>query len=833
MKRLLLFFVLTILLLTCCQSGGGEDNISYSDTVELTVTDGDASFILLRPEEASQELDDALSALCKSFRENESADRVNVYDDTRKENPEVTEILCGHTNRSASAAAVKGLRAGEFTVGVYEGKFVMAGGDDRATLDAVNYFYANYSDFITDGKITAESNYTYRYGYDYNSIIIGGTDISEYTVVYPDPGGTYSEKESMEKYAARRLCEKITELCGISLPLENEANTEAQHRINLITDGKKYSYSIECQGNDINITADKSYSYIKAFDALLGGEVKDNNIVIPKDFSASDENVLKCGASDEFVYVSYHNKEAESVTPPIGSVEIAGNDLSKYTIVYHDYGKGYLDHGMNEIYAAEELRDYLKYATGIELPLVTDAEGKSEYEIIIGSTNRLDTDTSGYGDEGFVIKTVGNDLVIAGGFTRGTLYGVYTFLEEYIGYAFYSDACEVCYKADKIIIPEDLFDEQLPDMEFRDVCQKVMHTSRYSAKRKINSSFYRTMSYYQGSNYYFAGGAYVHTMGTTFDLSDSGQQPCLSDEAVFEKTLEKARSMMQFNPEAEAISITQNDNNNCCACQECTRVNNEEGSKAGTLIRFINRIAEVFKDEFPKTKVLTLAYMYSYAAPKTAPLDNVIIEICCLDSCCSHGLGNLCCSTNAEFRQNIKDWSALTDNLYVWFYAVAFTGDSVYAPFMNFEGLYDSYQFFKSYGVKGVFNEGWMKDDTSEFGDLRAYLLSRLMWDNDMTKKEYNQEIKRFIAAYYGEAAPLVEEYFYMMQDFARGRHFEQYTGFAGMLDMTKYSYLVGELSEWWQEIYSADCSRQSTRDNIEALNRGFREVRKYVLRTT
>lgn len=833
MKKFLFLIILTLLLLASCSGADGVEDKAFSETVELNINDdGKADFFFLRAEKADLDLDQAISGLAKSFRQNEGADRINVYDDTRKENPDATEILIGNTNRSASAAAISGLRDGEYTVGVYEGKLVMAGYDDEATLDAVNYFYRHYSDFIKDGKVTADSNYTYTYGYEYDGIKIGKNDISAYTIVYPDPGGSYSEKESAEKYAARRLNEKISQLCGITLPLENEASTEAQYRINLITDGDDYSYSVKADGKNIDIKADRVYSYTCAFDALLSCEAKDGVINIPKNFEAGDKNTLRFGESDEFVYVNYLDATVEAKEPPVSSVKIADNDLSKYQIVYHDYGKGYLDYGMNEIYAAEEMQLYLKMATGIELPVVKDSEADAaEYEILIGDTDRLDVDTSAFGDEGFVIKTEGNDLVIAGGFTRGTLYGVYTFLENYIGYGFYSEDCEVCYKADEVVIPQGLFDQQISDMEFRDTCQQVMHVAPYAAKRKINSSFYRSMNYYMGANYDFAGRSYVHTMGTTFALGDTGRQPCLSDEAVFEKTIEKARQLMRITPRAKAISITQNDNNNCCTCQECTLVNNEEGSKAGTLVRFINRVAEVFAEEYPDTKVLTFAYMYSYAAPKTAPLDNVIIEICCLDACCNHGLGDLSCSTNAEFRQNIKDWAALTDNIYVWYYSVAFTGDAVYAPFMNFEGIYDSYALFRSYGVKGVFNEGWMKDKTSEFGDLRAYLLSKLMWDPDMTKAEYDREIKRFIAAYYGEAAAVVEEYFYMMQDFAADRHFEQYTGLSGMLDMTKYGTVIGEVSDWWREIGMLEFSREATDSHIQDLERGFDKVKEFVMR--
>jgi len=45
----------------------------------------------------------------------------------------------------------------------------------------------------------------------------------------------------------------------------------------------------------------------------------------------------------------------------------------------------------------------------------------------------LGIDYQRLGDEGFVIKTYGDYLVITGGRLRGTMYGTYTFLGRYLG----------------------------------------------------------------------------------------------------------------------------------------------------------------------------------------------------------------------------------------------------------------------------------------------------------------------------------------------------------------------------------------------------------------
>ena len=86
--------------------------------------------------------------------------------------------------------------------------------------------------------------------------------------------------------------------------------------------------------------------------------------------------------------------------------------------------------------AASELQAYLKQISGAELPIVTDTKAETAKEIIVGKTNR---ETEGefpretFNEDGFIIKTVEDKLYIVGTEERGTLYGVYEFLESYLG----------------------------------------------------------------------------------------------------------------------------------------------------------------------------------------------------------------------------------------------------------------------------------------------------------------------------------------------------------------------------------------------------------------
>ena len=88
--------------------------------------------------------------------------------------------------------------------------------------------------------------------------------------------------------------------------------------------------------------------------------------------------------------------------------------------------------------AAADLQAHLAKITGATLPIQTDAAPLPHKAILLGKTSYLDElgvkpDWKALGDEGYLITTQGDHLVIVGGPLRGTAYGVYAFLDEHLG----------------------------------------------------------------------------------------------------------------------------------------------------------------------------------------------------------------------------------------------------------------------------------------------------------------------------------------------------------------------------------------------------------------
>lgn len=648
--------------------------------------------------------------------------------------------------------------------------------------------------------------------------------LSEYKIVYPECMGTYIELFTVERYSAVRLQSMIEEYYGVTLEVINDSEAQGGKEILIgsadasVSDG----YTLTKSGESISVCAGGIYSYSKAFSALMDA-VCDG---IPESLDISGSAELGMDTEKEFVYI---NTE-EGVEPSeyaIGSLTINGTDISAYRIIYHVWGSPLEPHyGLNEQYAAEQLQKYIRFATGVELPIETDETAPCDYEIVVGITNREGdvieaVDRTVYGEETTLIRNEGTRLLISGAQRRGTIYAAYSFLEKYMGVRFFAEDCEIVYKAESVDI-SGISDEYTPTMEYRDTNQKSMHPAEYSSKRKINSSFCRTMNYKQGGTFTFAG-EFSHTMGTMLQLDNAPgfAQPCFTDEATFEKALTKIRTLLERNTDCKVVSVTQNDAYGYCACASCSRIIKEEGSTTAPLIRFINRLADGIRDDFPDAKLMTLAYMFSLQPPKTAPADNVVIMYCPIESCCSCALNDPDCMTNRSYAEYLEGWLALTDNVYIWYYTVEFTQDDT-LPFMNLDALYDTYKYFHSIGVKGMFNEGWMNNEGNEFGTMRAYLLSRLMWEPDMTREEYENAINEFIDAYYGEGSEYIKEYLYALRATSEHKHFAQYSSVDGMFDVANLSELTSELDLWWQALDSYEYSSDTVKSHVARLSRGY-----------
>lgn len=458
------------------------------------------------------------------------------------------------------------------------------------------------------------------------------------------------------------------------------------------------------------------------------------------------------------------------------TLDIVVDGVSEYVIVRG--ANAYIA----EITASTELQSYLKKITGVEIPIVTDDSAPVAREIIVGKTNREadgQFDRGELGDDGFVIRSEGSKLWLVGGEKRGTLYSVYTFLEEYLGVRYYAENYEYVPSMTTVSFDEIEENKQIPLFIMRSTDYRcVWPYPIYAAKLKYTPGMivgFDDATYGGEPNIWLTYS--VHTMNLLMGIDDRSKEPnpCMTDENVYQTVLSNVRANLAASPDLKYISVSIPDNDKYCKCDNCKAKTAEYGNYSGVLIEFVNRIANEIKDEYPNVMVHTLAYKYVFEAPENITVaDNVLVEVCSYEACFSHPLGECDKTSIYNFETTLSKWTEIAKNVAVWGYVTIF--DEITPTLANFNVLRENIQLYADYGVTHVFEEGYPDAKSLEFGELRSYLLAKLMWNPYMSEDEYKAHMVDFCKGYYGAGWENIVKYIEMSDELSDPYHFDHYS---------------------------------------------------------
>ena len=477
--------------------------------------------------------------------------------------------------------------------------------------------------------------------------------------------------------------------------------------------------------------------------------------------------------------------QEEVVVPPALSAE---NVLNRICVTSGE--------SESEIFAAKELTSYLS-----KKGITADASG---FPISVYIDETLGTECFS------VDATVSGEnigMTIVGGDGHGVLYGVYKFLEEYAGVRYFMPDLEKIYDGDVVLKDGNLL-SYTPYFESRRLNWNcVTKSAMWCTKQGINGHDGILTSDKFGGKEVFAQGLFVHTIGK---LSETGggtsPNPCLSDPAIFETVIKNLRIALEKDPTVNIVSVSQNDSDDRCECATCGAVEREEGSPAGLMLRFVNRVAETLEADYPNLTFETLAYGYTQPAPKiTTPRHNVCVRVCSIRCCFMHPLtecpdapgpnGDTWTRT-ATFIKDLEAWGKICNRIYIWDYT---TNYRYYVPtFANFGALRENMRFYHENGARGMFTQGNSESVSGEFGELRAYLLAKLMWNPYMTEEEYYRHMDEFLEAYYGEGWEYIRKYIDKTTELASdGCMFIYESPFEGITEQ-EYRANEEDFEAWW-----------------------------------
>lgn len=312
-----------------------------------------------------------------------------------------------------------------------------------------------------------------------------------------------------------------------------------------------------------------------------------------------------------------------------------------------------MDSNQVERFAAEELAAYTGAMTGKKINVTSEASGKAIYVgflpdcVPAGEKAQVLNELGAVQQDGYIIRSIGEDLVIKGRTPRGTLYGVYDYLRM-LGVRWYFPGKEHEFvPSRREVILRNVNIARSPDMNHRSI---VIHSGNsalldwvdFAAKTKLSAIHLHSDERIRempdilasrgldfGLRRHFFGGVYPPPDEAEMDRNRS-------------LLLDYIRSLpVQLNdfflwPADRPLELQDDE-------QE------RELSLPDAVLMFTNEMLKAIRTLRPDARMSFLVYWSTWKAPETIrPLDGVFLELAPIFRCFSHAISDPACPINSN-----------------------------------------------------------------------------------------------------------------------------------------------------------------------------------------
>lgn len=431
--------------------------------------------------------------------------------------------------------------------------------------------------------------------------------------------------------------------------------------------------------------------------------------------------------------------------------------------------------------AAYRLAFYLEKMLGEKVEVVKEAKGPAIYvgktvdtAKMLGLPNFVNLKY----EEIFIKSTKDGNLVIAGAGSRGTLYAMYTYLEDFLGFRFWSmnefdvppkenfTMANINHRYNPVFLRRCIYQFPLPHLPG----QWKSGNPEFAAICRMNSGLTQTHTKFGGGDYkagfvhtlrrIMPPGKYFKTNPEYFSLINgrrehNNAQLCFSNKEMRKAFAAAAKEYYKREKGNYAISISHNDNGGWCECAPCKELlKREKGRMSGVMLDFVNEVAAELQKTHPRINVETLAYGATLEPPLvTKPAKNVFVRFCDMSGNPGYPITH---EVNRASYERFMKWSEMSNVMGVWCYFTNAQNQLIPQPTMD---TYEAnLKFYRDHKVNDVFVEG---NPTAmglgHLNNLQVYVLRKMMWDPNL---KYDDLIKDFTDGYYGKkAAPFVRQY--------------------------------------------------------------------------
>ena len=477
---------------------------------------------------------------------------------------------------------------------------------------------------------------------------------------------------------------------------------------------------------------------------------------------------------------------------------LAENEKAKYVIFFTPQEKD----------AALELQLHLSQISGAKfraIPIELSHRLKSP-AFYLGKTpfaeeNKVPFDK--FMPQEWYVKTVGKDIIIAGGNTRGTLYGVYELLERQFNCRWFAPDTSVIPEMKKCVLPDielrgkpsyDWLREIRGDLYTAPSRGYYKETLAYEKRaratlvgergiypeRSRQHHYGHSLYYYVNPKELFATHPEYFSMnaeGKRFVGTISGwngSQVCFSNPEVAEVAWKKLEEFIKKDREntpkeqwPTVYGIGQMDSTTyLCLCPNCKKIAEEEGSESALLLRFLNVLAERAEKKYPEIRIDTYAYSCARTVCKyTRPRKNISVQWTNLygRNDCYRPITH---PVNAGQFKEYHDW--LDHGVRLDVYEYWNMGGRFFDPprvETCIDAIIVNLPYYHKHGARRFYCEFHGDYDryySQNFARLQNYIGYRLLYNVDL---DAEKAIREFMKGFYGPAEKPMSEFLQILRE--------------------------------------------------------------------
>lgn len=425
--------------------------------------------------------------------------------------------------------------------------------------------------------------------------------------------------------------------------------------------------------------------------------------------------------------------------------------------------------------SARLLSEYIEKGAAVKLPVITEPGTKLVGpQIYLGKTALFDSSkiaTADLNDQGFLIADYAGNIIIFGKTDDAIEFGVYDFLERYLGvrWLFPGEIGEYVPAHQNIIIPAGVVKDN-PAFLSRAISpfSKTGDQKNYTWARR--SRMISTIDFHHYLNQIFPPAKYGKSNPEFYrevngkrrvpgDKATTDWQPCFSQPGTVNIAAEHINQVFKKKPALISRSIGCNDNGGFCECAACMGGSiklNSVGipSRSDAYYKWCNQVIDKVHQSYPDKYLGMLAYA-DVIEPPTFKLDNDLIPYICFDR-----MIWIDPATREAGQSLNRRWSEKAAN--IGWYDYIYGSTNYVIPRLYFNCMAEYLRFGYGQNVKYYYAEAYPSADWNEGPKL--YLTFKLLWNPNL---DVDAALKEWCECAVGKAAAVdLYKYYRFWEEF-------------------------------------------------------------------